>query len=93
MPTPEAAPAPAPAGPRFETLWAAAFYTVMTLALGFPALGGKFLVTPPSDQYLAGFAFREFAAETMRQGGGFPLWNPYLMGGLPYVAAMHGDTF
>jgi hypothetical protein len=29
----------------------------------------------------------------MRQGGGFPLWNPYLMGGLPYVAAMHGDTF
>jgi hypothetical protein len=29
----------------------------------------------------------------MRQGGGFPLWNPYLMGGMPYVAAMHGDTF
>ena len=65
----------------------------MTLALGFPALGGKFLVTPPSDQYLAGYAFREFAAATLRSGGGVPLWNPYLMGGMPYVAAMHGDTF
>ena len=93
MPKPEAAPAPAPAGPRFETLWAAVVYTAMTLALGFPALTGKFLVSPPSDQYLAGYAFREFAATTMKQGGGFPLWNPYLMGGLPYVAAMHGDTF
>ena len=27
MPKPEAAPAPAPAGPRFETLWAAVVYT------------------------------------------------------------------
>lgn len=93
MPTPEAAPAPAPAGPRFETLWAATVYVAITLALGFPALGGKFLVTPPSDQYLAGYAFREFAAATMKAGQGFPLWNPYLMGGMPYVAAMHGDTF
>lgn len=93
MPTPEAAPAPAPAGPRFETLWAAAVYAAMTLALGFPALAGRFLVTPPSDQYLAGYAFREFAADVMKAGGGFPLWNPYLMGGMPYVAAMHGDTF
>ncbi|HVZ77634.1 MAG TPA: hypothetical protein VG818_06610, partial [Gemmatimonadaceae bacterium] len=23
----------------------------------------------------------------------FPLWNPYLFGGMPYVAAMHGDIF
>jgi uncharacterized membrane protein len=26
-------------------------------------------------------------------GNGFPLWNPYLFGGMPYVAAMHGDIF
>ena len=29
----------------------------------------------------------------LRAGQGFPLWNPYLMGGMPYVAAMHGDIF
>jgi hypothetical protein len=42
---------------------------------------------------MAGFAFREFAATTLRETGGFPLWNPYLFGGMPYVAAMHGDIF
>lgn len=85
--------APPIAGPRFETLWATGVYVLVTLALGFPALAGKFLVTPQSDQYLAGYAYREFAASSLREGHGFPLWNPYLLGGLPYVAAMHGDTF
>ncbi|MEQ1692980.1 MAG: hypothetical protein ABMA00_16950, partial [Gemmatimonas sp.] len=28
-----------------------------------------------------------------REGHGFPLWNPYQFGGMPYVAAMHGDIF
>jgi len=82
-----------PATPRRELLWATAVYTLVTLALGFPALAGQFLVNPRSDQYIAGYAFREFAAATMREGGGVPLWNPYLFGGMPYVAAMHGDTF
>jgi hypothetical protein len=85
--------APAPAAPRVELAWATAVYALVTLALGFPALAGQFLVNPRSDQYIAGYAFREFAAATMREGQGFPLWNPYLFGGLPYVAAMHGDTF
>ena len=93
MPKPEAAPAPAPAGPRFETLWAATAYTLVTLALGYPALAGQFLVNPRSDQYMAGYAFRELATQSVRAGQGIPLWNPYLFGGLPYVAAMHGDTF
>jgi hypothetical protein len=90
--SPGVAPA-APAAPRFELLWATAVYALVTLALGFPALAGQFLVNPRSDQYIAGYAFREFAAATMRAGEGFPLWNPYLFGGMPYVAAMHGDTF
>lgn len=85
--------APAPPAVRFELLWATAVYTLVTLALGFPALAGQFLVNPRSDQYIAGYAFRELATQTLRAGEGFPLWNPYLFGGLPYVAAMHGDTF
>ena len=28
-----------------------------------------------------------------RQTGHIPEWNPYLFGGLPYIAAMHGDIF
>jgi hypothetical protein len=66
---------------------------IATLLLAYPALGGGFLVNPRSDQFIAGYAFREFAAESLRSGNGFPMWNPYLFGGMPYVAAMHGDIF
>src|SRR5215212_2289348 len=80
-------------GPRLETLWAALTYAVLTFTLAWPALAGKFLVGSNSDQYIAGYAFREFAASTLRATGHFPLWNPYLFGGMPYIAAMHGDIF
>ncbi|HEU5173755.1 MAG TPA: hypothetical protein VFT96_03300, partial [Gemmatimonadaceae bacterium] len=76
-----------------EWLTACLVYVVATLSLGYPALAGRFLVTNHSDQYIAGYAFREFAAENLRAGRGFPLWNPYLMSGVPNVAAMAGDIF
>jgi hypothetical protein len=85
--------APVLPAPRFAAGWAALTYLVCTLALGYPALAGMFLINPRSDQYLAGYAFREFAAQSLKAGHGFPQWNPYLMGGLPYIAAMHGDIF
>ena len=79
--------------PRHATLWASLVFAISTMLLAYPALAGKFLLAPWSDQYIAGYAFREFAAQSLRSGHGFPLWNPYLEGGLPYVAAMHGDIF
>ena len=94
MPRPDTIPAapPSPA-PRFAAGWAALAYAIATLMLAWPALLGKFLVNPNSDQYIAGYAFRDFAAQSLRAGQGIPQWNPYLFGGLPYVAAMHGDIF
>ena len=86
--TPAALPAP-----RFASGWAALTYALATLSLAYPALGGRFLVSPHSDQYIAGYAFREFGASMLRTAGHFPLWNPYLFGGMPYIAAMHGDIF
>jgi hypothetical protein len=86
-------PAASLRAPAHETLWAAVTYAALTLLLGFPALSGKFLVGPNSDQYIAGYPFREFAASTLKATGHFPLWNPYLFGGMPFVAAMHGDIF
>ena len=82
-----------PPAPRFALLWATLTCVLAALTLAHPALGGRFLVSPVSDQYIAGFPFRDFAAQSLRAGDGFPLWNPYLFGGLPYVAAMHGDIF
>ncbi|HSJ62783.1 MAG TPA: YfhO family protein [Gemmatimonadaceae bacterium] len=82
----------APPAPRLAGLWVTLVYALATLALGYPALGGGFLVNPMSDQY-GGFAYREFAATMLQEGHGFPQWNPYILGGLPYMAAQHGDIF
>jgi len=79
--------------PRLAVLWAALACAVAALALGYPAFGGQFLVNPMSDQYIAGFAFRDFAVQQWHATGSIPQWNPYLFGGMPYVAAMHGDIF
>jgi len=79
--------------PRFAWAWAIATYVLCTMVFAWPALSGQFLINPGSDQYMAGYAFRNFGAETLRNSGAIPLWNPYLFGGMPYVAAMHGDLF
>ena len=34
-----------------------------------------------------------FGAEMFRATGRIPEWNPYLFGGLPFIAAQHGDIF
>ncbi|MDB4874107.1 MAG: Protein of unknown function, rane YfhO [Gemmatimonadetes bacterium] len=85
--------APELPAPRHATAWASLVYAVATMLLAYPALTGAFLVSPISDQYKIGYAFREFAAASLKAGHGFPEWNSYLFGGLPYVAAMHGDIF
>jgi uncharacterized membrane protein len=79
--------------PRRAGLWAALVYALCTFALAYPALSGGFLVNPRSDQFIGGFPVREFAAASLKAGHGIPQWNPYLFGGLPYIAAMHGDIF
>ena len=82
-----------PEAPRFALAWTVLVYAICTAALAYPILGGRFLVNPHSDEYIAGYAFREFGASSFRQAGHVPLWNPYLFGGMPFVAAMHGDIF
>lgn len=79
--------------PRNAWLIALGVCIVATMLLAYPALGGQFLVNARSDQYIAGYSFREFGAQVLRSTGGFALWNPYLFGGMPYVGAMHGDIF
>src|SRR5687768_3611378 len=81
------------APPRMPLAIAALVCLLATMLLAWPALGGGFLVNPNSDQYIAGYSFREFAAQSLRAGNGFPQWNPFQFGGMPYVAAMHGDIF
>jgi hypothetical protein len=70
---------------------ALAVFMVAALTLCWPMLGGGFLLG--DDQYVAGYSFRLYGAEMFRETGHIPQWNPYLFGGLPFIAAMHGDIF
>ncbi len=83
----------APPAPRHATWIATGVHLVATLILAYPALGGQLLLNPRSDQFKAGFAFRDFARQYFVDNGAIPQWNPYLFGGMPFVDAMHGDTF
>jgi hypothetical protein len=88
-----AMPGAAPFAPRFAGAWAAAVYAICTFVLAWPAFAGKFLVSPISDQYIGGYPVREFAAHLLKTTGSYPLWNPYIFGGMPFVGAMNGDEF
>ncbi len=80
-----------PFTPRFPFLVALAIFVLAAFTLCWPMLTGKFLLG--DDQLIAGYGFRHFAAEGVHATGRVPQWNPYLFGGLPFVAAMHGDLF
>jgi hypothetical protein len=80
--------------PRWPRLTATAVFILAAFTLLWPLLGNKVLLGGErSDMFIAGYAFRLFGAETFKATGSIPQWNPYLFGGLPYVAAMHGDIF
>ncbi|HUT63781.1 MAG TPA: hypothetical protein VMZ04_07475 [Anaerolineae bacterium] len=46
-----------------------------------------------SDTIPDGIYTREYYKEYHARYGGIPHWNPYILGGLPFIDAMHGDTF
>ncbi len=66
-------------------------FALATLTLCWPMFTGQFLLG--DDQFVAGYGFRAWSAEYFREHGRIPLWNPYMFGGLPFVAAQHGDVF
>ena len=79
--------------PSRPAVVATCVFVLAALTLCWPMLGGQFLVSGQSDQYIAGYAFRSFGAEFFRAHHRIPEWNPYLFGGLPFIAAQHGDVF
>lgn len=78
---------------RYPTLVAVLIYTVLVALIFWPFWQGNLLMSPFSDQ-VAGYSFRSFAAEHFKTVGGFPLWNPYIFGGMPFLQnTTNGDTF
>lgn len=79
--------------PKRATLLAALAFLVPVLVLCWPIAQGYFLGGAHSDQYVAGYSFRLFGAERFLETGRIPQWNPYLFGGMPFIAASSGDIF
>ena len=79
--------------PRYPTWFATGIFSLWIAILSLPMLAGRFLGTPFSDQYKAGYGFRAWAAAQWKELGEVPLWNPEIFGGMPFVAGMHGDIF
>ena len=79
--------------PKRPTLTALACLSAWVFVLSLPLWSGKFLGGLYSDQFHSGYAYRHWLAEMWRETGSVPLWNPEMFGGIPFVAAMHGDIF
>ncbi|MEE8572120.1 MAG: YfhO family protein [Gemmatimonadota bacterium] len=45
------------------------------------------------DMVNEGFQLRSFGVDEIRSGRGFPLWNPFVYGGQPYLAILPGPVF
>lgn len=80
-----------PFEPPRPALLAGAVCLLAALVVCWPMLTGQWLLG--DDQYVGGYGFRLFGAEMFRATGRIPEWNPYLFGGLPFIAAQHGDIF
>lgn len=84
-----------PAPPREERLpgWLApALYAVVTLILFREFIFGLKEILG-TDTIALGYFARNFYTHFLRDLGSFPVWNPLLFGGLPFVDGMHGDIF
>ena len=46
-----------------------------------------------SDTIPDGIYTRKYYKDYHEEFGGIPRWNPLILGGLPFIDAMHGDTF
>jgi len=79
--------------PRRPHLTALGVVSIFIIVLSAPMLSGRWLASPNGDQYSSGYAVKEWARDAERQTGHFPLWNPMIMGGLPYIDVVtHGDA-
>src|SRR2546422_11237978 len=92
MSHPEAPPV-APFEPTRPTLLATGLFALWPVLLSLPMLQGRWLASPWSDQYTAGYPFQAWSAEWWKQTGDLPLWNPEIFGGLPFLAAGAGGVF
>ncbi len=76
---------------HFTTTLAIAILGALTLLYFYKVLSPNVMIQA-TDQLSAGIPIRQFQANELHHLR-FPLWDPYLFSGIPFVDAMHGDIF
>ncbi|MFN0150991.1 MAG: hypothetical protein ACKVU1_09830 [bacterium] len=93
---PKREPAKAPPRNTAEKAWptglllASFFVPVLLFFAGF-LFSDKMIYG--SDVVPMGYMARHLYRTMWQHFGEFPLWNPYILGGIPFVDALHGDIF
>ncbi len=75
-----------------NTLQIVLLFFGLTLVLFYRILSPEVMVMA-TDQITAGIFFKEFQARILRSLHLFPLWDPMIFSGIPFIDAMHGDIF
>ena len=76
-----------------KVLWIiAAVYLVITIILFHEFLFSDGMLFG-NDTIPDGIYTRSYYKDYHAEYGGVPRWNPFVLGGLPFIDAMHGDTF
>jgi hypothetical protein len=87
------APATLEYAPPRPHLVALGILSSFVIVLSLPMLSGQWLAAPYGDQYSSAYAFYAWEAADWRSTGSLPLWNPMILGGLPFVAVVtHGEV-
>ena len=79
-------------GPKAKWLYFA-FYFLITIFIFRDFLFDSGTMLFGSDTIPDGVYTRQYYKDYHEQYGGIPKWNPLILGGLPFIDAMHGDTF
>ena len=69
------------------------FYALATLVLFAEPLFSTSKLIYGTDLLAGNIFFRQFVTDYLMQFGTWPLWDPYIHGGMPFVDGMHGDIF
>jgi hypothetical protein len=81
------------------SVWARRYNIVLVLTLAAIAVGifAEFIFSDDmlygTDMIPMGYMMRKVVAEYWKSHGSLPLWDRYIIGGIPVVDAMHGDLF
>jgi hypothetical protein len=93
MTTPPAPPVVGTYAPARPNLVALGILSIFIVILSLPMLSGQWLAAPHGDQYASAYAFYAWEAREWQATGSLPLWNPMIMGGLPFIAVVtHGEV-